>query len=70
MLIDAFVNAIYLYDDKLVITFNYKDGTRTIALDDVKEAVKANTGSDLDCRGAPFSQSQSSFSALRFLHFG
>ena len=53
MLIDAFVNAIYLYDDKLVLTFNYKDGTRTITLDDVKEAAKANTGSDLDCRGAP-----------------
>ena len=53
MLIDAFVNAIYLYDDKLVLTFNYKDGTRTITLDDVKEAVKNNTGSDLDCRGAP-----------------
>ena len=53
MLIDAFVNAIYLYDDKLVLTFNYKDGTRTITLDDVKEAVKTNTGSDLDCLGAP-----------------
>ena len=52
MLIDAFVNAIYLYDDKLVLTFNYKDGTRIITLDDVKEAGKANTGSDLDCRGA------------------
>ena len=52
MLIDAFVNAIYLYDDKLVLTFNYKDGTRTITLDDVKEAAKANTGSDLDCLGA------------------
>src|SRR5574344_790434 len=49
MLIDAFVNAIYLYDDKLVLTFNYKDGTRTITLDDVKEATqKADTGSDLD----------------------
>ena len=53
MLIDAFVNAIYLYDDKLVLTFNYKDGTRTITLDDVKDAVKNNTGSDLDCLGAP-----------------
>ena len=56
MLIDAFVNAIYLYDDKMVITFNYKDGTRTIALDDVKKAVKENTGSDLDCLAAPFFQ--------------
>ena len=54
MLIDAFVNAIYLYDDKLVLTFNYKDGTRIITLDDVKEATKnENTGSDLDCLGAP-----------------
>ncbi len=53
LLIDAFVNAIYLYDDKLVLTFNYKDGTRTITLDDVKEAAKSNTGSDLDCSGAP-----------------
>ena len=53
MLIDAFVNAIYLYDDKMVITFNYKDGTRAITLNDVKEAVKNNTGSDLDCLGAP-----------------
>ena len=56
MLIDAFVNAIYLHDDKLVLTFNYKDGTRTITLNDVKEAVKANTGSDLDCLAAPFFQ--------------
>ena len=27
MLIDTFINAIFLYDDKMVITFNYKDGT-------------------------------------------
>ena len=65
MLIDAFVNAIYLYDDKLVITFNYKDGTRTITLDDVKEAVKNNTGSDLDCLGAP---KQGRGISLSFLH--
>ena len=51
--IQNLLNAIYLYDDKLVLTFNYKDGTRTITLDDVKEAAKAYTGSDLDCRGAP-----------------
>ena len=47
-------NAIYLYDDKMIITFNYKDGTATITLDDVKRAIKKNnTGSDLDCHGAP-----------------
>lgn len=65
MLIDAFVNAIYLYDDKLVLTFNYKDGTRTITLDDVKDAVKNNTGSDLDCLGAPkLNRSESDFRAV------
>ena len=53
-LINVFVNAIYLYDDKMIITFNYKDGTATITLDDVKRAIKKNnTGSDLDCHGAP-----------------
>ncbi|MEA4946982.1 MAG: hypothetical protein VB058_05395 [Oscillospiraceae bacterium] len=46
MLIDTFVNAIYLYDDKMVLTFNYKDGTKDIAFDDIK-------GSGLDCPGAP-----------------
>jgi len=46
MLIDTFINSIYLYDDKIIITFNYKDGTKTITFDDIK-------GSDLDCPGAP-----------------
>ena len=32
MLIDTFINAIFLYDDKMVITFNYKEGTTTITL--------------------------------------
>ena len=35
-LIDSFVNSVYLYDDKCVITFNYKDGTKTITLKDVE----------------------------------
>lgn len=57
MLIDTFVNAMYLYDDKILITFNYKEGTRTITFRDVKEAVKsAASGSDLDCLSAGGSQ--------------
>lgn len=55
MLIDTFINAIYLYDDKIIITFNYKDGTKTITFDDIK-------GSDLDCSGAP--KDSQSFIAL------
>ena len=38
----------------MVITFNYKDDTETIVFDDLKVALaKHNTGSDLDCTGAP-----------------
>ncbi|MEI3313097.1 MAG: hypothetical protein V8R88_03530 [Faecalibacterium prausnitzii] len=29
-LVDTFINAIYLYDDKVLITFNYKEGTQTV----------------------------------------
>jgi len=47
-LIDTFVNRIYLYDDKLVITFNHKDGTETITLNDIETALaEAGFGSDL-----------------------
>ena len=30
-LVDTFINAIYLYDDKVLVTFNYKEGTETVA---------------------------------------
>ena len=53
MLIDTFVNAIYLYDDKIVITFNYKEGVKTVTLDEAKEAIPEENGLDLDCLGSP-----------------
>lgn len=54
MLIDTFVNAIFLYDDKMVITFNYKEGTDTITFDDLKASPAAEkSGSDMDCLTAP-----------------
>lgn len=53
MLIDTFVNAVFVYDDKLLLTFNFKDGTRTISLTDTKIAVDKNIGSNLDCSVAP-----------------
>ena len=47
-LIDTFVNRIYLYDDKLIITFNHKDGVETITLNDIEAALaEAENGSDL-----------------------
>ncbi len=44
-LIDSFVNAVYLYEDKIILTFNYKDGSKTITLAEVE-------GSDLSAFGA------------------
>ena len=49
-LVDTFINAIYLYDDKVLITFNYKEGTETVAFG---EAMKAEKSSDMCARGAP-----------------
>ena len=49
-LVDTFINAIYLYDDKVLITFNYKEGTETVAFG---EAVKAEKSSDMSARSAP-----------------
>ena len=49
-LVDTFINAIYLYDDKVLITFNYKEGTETVPFG---EAVKAEKSSDMSARGAP-----------------
>ena len=35
LLIDNFVNAVYVYDDKIVLTFNYKNGAKTVKLGDI-----------------------------------
>ena len=40
------INAVYLYDDKLVITFNYKEACKTVTLEQVN-------GSIIECSGAP-----------------
>ena len=49
-LVDTFINAIYLYDDKVLITFNYKEGTEMVAFG---EAVKAEKSLDMSARGTP-----------------
>ena len=48
-LIDGFINSIVLYDDRVIFTFNYKDGTKTVNLDEIK----ATKRSDINCFGAP-----------------
>lgn len=49
-LIDSFINVIFLYDDKMVITFNYKDGAKTITFADLE---KSEIRSDMNCSGEP-----------------
>ena len=51
-LIDTFVNAVFVHDDKILLTFNFEDGTRTITLSDI-EAAANESGSDLEMFGAP-----------------
>ena len=41
-LIDVFINSIYLYDDKMVIFFNYKDGEKLIDFAEVSEMKNTN----------------------------
>ena len=49
-IIDTFVNSVYVYDDKLVFTYNFKDGTETITLKEIEAAF----GSDLNQSAPPF----------------
>ena len=50
-LIDSFVNAIYLYDDKVVITLNYTEGAKTISLRDIEgsDLLKEATPNAIPC---------------------
>ena len=45
-LIDTFVNSIYVYNDKLLIMFNYRDGERCITAEEVKEYMKNKENPD------------------------
>jgi site-specific DNA recombinase len=65
-LVDTFINSIYLYDDKVLITFNYKEGTQTITFEEATQAASKENGSDLDCFTAPRKSRTRSCSAFSF----
>lgn len=48
-LVESFVNAVFIYDDKVVFTFNYKDGSKTATIDEIN----AELGSDLEGTSPP-----------------
>jgi len=45
-LIDAFVNSIYVYDDKILITYNYKDGEKCVDYDEIQKYMNKKENSD------------------------
>ncbi|MBQ7603446.1 MAG: hypothetical protein IJU75_00675, partial [Clostridia bacterium] len=55
-LIDSFINAIYLYDDRITLVFNFKDGTKTITFAELEES---SLGSDINALAAPKLQGRS-----------
>jgi hypothetical protein len=36
--VDIFVNSIFLYDDKLIITLNWKEGSKTVTLAELESS--------------------------------
>ena len=53
-MIEIFVNAIFLYDDRMLITFNYKDGTQTVRFEDTLTADSVEEkSSDLSSSAGP-----------------
>ena len=56
-IIDVFVNAIYLYDDRIVLTYNFKSDARTISLADIEisdlpQSAPPNKPLNCICNGA------------------
>jgi len=52
--IDIFVNSVYVYDDKMVVTFNYKDGEICVTFDEISKALakKENPDNTSDYQGS------------------
>lgn len=56
LIVDSFINSIYLYDDKIVIAYNYNDYTDTVSLGEIETQLD-NIGSDLADLRLPTTQS-------------
>ena len=62
MLIDTFVNAIFLYDDKMVLTYNFHESTETITFGELQEVLPNGfRGSDMNLATEPETVHPNSF---------
>lgn len=41
-IIDTFVNSVFVYDDKLILTYNYEDGSQTLTLQEIEAALSSD----------------------------
>ena len=54
-MIDVFVNSVYVYDDKMVIFFNYKDGEKLVDFESAKEKTNPNPDNHKDYQSSSLS---------------
>lgn len=47
-IIDVFVNAVYVYEDKLVFTYNFRNGNETVSLKDIELALSSQSSDIAD----------------------
>ena len=56
--VDTFVNAIFLYDDKMVLTYNFHESTETITFGELQEVLPNGfRGSDMNLATEPIKNS-------------
>ena len=54
MLIDTFVNAVFLYDDKMVLNYNFHESTEMITFGELQVVLPNGfRGSDMDLASEP-----------------
>lgn len=53
LLIDSFVNSVYVYDDRLLMTFNVREGTHTVTFEEANSLFSSLRGSDMNTYAPP-----------------
>ena len=48
-LIDIFINSVHVYEDKMVMLFNYKDGEKCLSFNDFKNGIKKENTQINEC---------------------
>ena len=60
-LIDTFVNSVYVFDDKLVLTYSYQHGTQTISLEEIESALGSDFNGATPQKNDPWHDSMDRF---------